>query len=219
VSPSILRKDCSVMPWVGQAAKLGVEVALRREARLAERAAAQPDLAVAVGILPVDERDRDLGPVEQAGAHLVLDDTALGEHPDQVEVVDGKARVAPDRGAREARVRPVGVAGEDDVPVVVGEEECLPVRPRDPPDGREPRRLLIEMRPHGGHEGLSHGSAEGQGKDEDQDGPKRERGGDPEQHARARRPALAVHRGLDGEIKRPQRPPGALTALASRGLG
>ena len=63
-----------------QAPQLGVEVALRREARLAQRAAPQPDLAVAIGILPVDERDRDLGAVEQAGAHLVLDDAALGEH-------------------------------------------------------------------------------------------------------------------------------------------
>jgi hypothetical protein len=36
-----------------QATKLGVEVALRREARLADSAAPQPDLAVAVGILPM----------------------------------------------------------------------------------------------------------------------------------------------------------------------
>jgi hypothetical protein len=36
-----------------QAPQLGVEVALRREPRLDERAAPQPDLAMAVGILPV----------------------------------------------------------------------------------------------------------------------------------------------------------------------
>ena len=51
-----------------------MEVTLRRQPRLAQRAAAEPDLAVAIGILPVDERDRELGAVEQAGAHLVLDD-------------------------------------------------------------------------------------------------------------------------------------------------
>ena len=51
--------------------------------------------------------------------------------------------------ALEAGIRAVGVA-EDDVPVVVGEEELLAVLPRDPPDRREPRRLLVEMRPHGG---------------------------------------------------------------------
>ena len=143
-----------------QAPQLGVEVALRREARLAERAAPQPDLAVAVGILPVDERDRDLGAVEQAGAHLVLDDAALGEHPDQIEVVDREPGIAPDRRALEAGIRPVGLAAEDDVPVVVGEEELRAVLPRDPPDRREPRRLLVEMRPHGGGEDLGHGSAD-----------------------------------------------------------
>ena len=90
-----------------QAPQLGVEVALRRQARLAERAAAQPDLAVAVGVMPVDERDRDLGAVEQTGAHLVLHDAALGEHPDQVEVVDREPGIAPDRRALEAGIRPV----------------------------------------------------------------------------------------------------------------
>jgi hypothetical protein len=44
--------------------------------------------------------------------------------------------------------------------VVVGEEELLAVLPRDPPDRREPRRLRIEMRPHGGGEVLGHGSRE-----------------------------------------------------------
>ena len=146
---------------LGQAPQLGVEVALRREARLAQRAAPQPDLAVAVGILPVDERDPDLGAVEQAGAHLVLDDAALGEHPDQIEIVDREPGIAPDRRAREAGIRPVGVAAEHDVPVVIGEEELLAVLPRDPPDRREPRRLLVEMRPHGGGEVLGHGSRKG----------------------------------------------------------
>jgi hypothetical protein len=82
---------------LGEAPKLGMEVALRRQPRLAQRAAAQPDLAVAIGILPVDERDRDLGAVEQTSAHLVLHDAALGEHPDQVEVVDREPGIAPDR--------------------------------------------------------------------------------------------------------------------------
>ena len=108
-----------------QTPQLGREVTLRREAHLAERAPAQPDLAVAIGILPVDERDRDLGAVEQAGAHLVLDDAALGEHPDQVEVVDREPGIAPDRRALEAGIRAVGVAAEHDVPVVIGEEELL----------------------------------------------------------------------------------------------
>ena len=76
---------------------VGVEVALRREARLAERAPAQPDLAVAIGIIPVDERDLDLGAVEQPGAHLVLDDAALSEHPHQVEIVGREPGIAPDR--------------------------------------------------------------------------------------------------------------------------
>jgi hypothetical protein len=64
------------------ARQLGVEVALRGQPRLAERAAPQPDLAVAIRVLPVDERDPDLRPVEQAGADLVLHDAALGEHAD-----------------------------------------------------------------------------------------------------------------------------------------
>ena len=80
---------------------------------------------MAIGILPVDERDRDLGAVEQAGAHLVLDDAALGEHPDQVEVVDREPGIASDRRPLEAGIRPVDLAAEDDVPVVVGEEELL----------------------------------------------------------------------------------------------
>ena len=67
----------------------------------------------------------DLGAVEQAGAHLVLDDAALGEHPDQVEVVDREPGIAPDRRALEAGIRAVDLAAEDDVPVVVGEEELL----------------------------------------------------------------------------------------------
>ena len=98
---------------------------LRRQAHLAERALAQLDLAVAVRVLPVDERERDLGAVEQAGAHLVLDDAALGEHPDQVEVVDREPGIAPDRRALEAGIGAVDLAAEHDVPVVVGEEELL----------------------------------------------------------------------------------------------
>jgi hypothetical protein len=134
-----------------------VEVPLRREACLAQRAAPQPDLAVAIGVLPVDERDRDLGAVEQAGAHLVLDEPALGEHPHQVEVVDREPGIAPDRRTLEAGIRPVDLATEDDVAVVIGEEELRAVLPRDPPDRREPRRLLVEMCPHGGGENLGHG--------------------------------------------------------------
>src|SRR5918996_4859782 len=134
---------------------------LRRQAHLAERALAQLDLAVAVGILPVDERDSDLGAVEQAGAHLVLDDAALGEHPDQVEIVDRKPGIAPDRGALEAGIGAVDLAAEDDVPVVIGEEELRAVLASDPPDSGEMRRLCIEMRPHGGGEDLGHGSRKG----------------------------------------------------------
>ena len=37
---------------------------------------------------------------------------------------------------------------------------ALAILPRDPPDRREPRRLRIEMRPHGGGEDLGHGSCE-----------------------------------------------------------
>jgi hypothetical protein len=107
--------------------------------------------------VPVDERNRDLGAVEQTGAHLVLDDAALGEHPDHVQVVDREPGIAPDRGAREAGIRPVDLTAEHDVPVVVREEELLAVLPRDPPDRREPRRLPIEMRPHGGGQVLGHG--------------------------------------------------------------
>jgi hypothetical protein len=143
-----------------QAPQLGVEVALGREARLAQRAAAQPDLAVAIGILPVDERDPDLGAVEQAGAHLVLHDAALGEHPDQVEIVDREPGIAPDRRALEPGIGAVGVAPEDDVAVVVGEEELRAVLARDPPDRRKARRLRIEMRPHGGSEVLGHGESQ-----------------------------------------------------------
>jgi hypothetical protein len=102
----------------------------------------------------------NLGAVEQTGAHLVLHDATLGEHPDQVEIVDREPGIAPDRRALEAGVCPVGVAAEDDVAVVIGEEEPLAVLARDPPDRREPRRLRIEMRPHGGCDDLRHGSRE-----------------------------------------------------------
>jgi hypothetical protein len=118
----------------------------------------QPDLAVAVGIVPAHERDCDLGAVEQAGAHFVLHDAALGEHPQQVEVVDREPCIASDCGALETGVRAVGVAAEHDVSVVVGEKELLAVLPRDPPDRRELRGLLVEMRPHGWGQGLGHGS-------------------------------------------------------------
>ena len=67
------------------------------------------------------------------------------------------ASIAPDRRALEAGIRPVGIAAEDDVPVVVGEEELLAVLARDPPDRREPRGLRIEMCPHGGGDDLGHG--------------------------------------------------------------
>jgi hypothetical protein len=109
-----------------QAPELGVEVALWREARLAERAAPQPDLAVAVGILPLHQRDRDLGPVEQAGAHLILDDAALGEHACQVEVVDRESGIAPNGRVREAGINAVGVAGEQDVPTWSVKKNRLP---------------------------------------------------------------------------------------------
>jgi hypothetical protein len=142
---------------LGQAAQLGREVALRRQPCLAQRAAPQPDLAVAVGVLPVDERDPDLGPVEQPGAHLILDDAALGEHPDQIQIVDREPGIAPDRRALEPGIRSVCIAAEDDVPVVIGEEELLAVGTRDPPDRREPGGRPIEMRPHGRGEVLGHG--------------------------------------------------------------
>jgi hypothetical protein len=114
---------------------------------------------VAVGVLPVDERDPDLGAVEQPGAHLVLDDAALGEHPDEIQIVDREPGIAPDRRALEAGIRPVGIAAEHDVLVVVGEAEHLAVRACDPPDRREPRCVPIEMRPHGGGQGLGHGES------------------------------------------------------------
>jgi hypothetical protein len=80
-----------------------------------------------------------------------------GEHPDQIEVVDREPGIAPDRRALEAGIRPVGIAREDDVAVVVGEEELGAVLPCDPPDRCKPRRLRIQMRPHGGGEILGHG--------------------------------------------------------------
>jgi Transketolase, thiamine diphosphate binding domain len=137
------------------------EMTLRRQAHLAERALAQLDLAEGVRVLPVDERERDPGTIEQAGAHLVLHDAALGEHPHEIEVVDREPGIAPDRRAREAGIGAVGVAAEDDVPVVIGEEEFLAVLARDPPDRRELRRLLVEMRPHGGSQALGHGTRKG----------------------------------------------------------
>jgi hypothetical protein len=91
--------------------------------------------------------------------HLVLHDPALGEHPDQVEVVDREPGIAPDRRALEAGIRPVDLTAEHDVPIMAGEKELLAVFPRDPPDRREPRRLLVEMRPHGGGDDLGHGRA------------------------------------------------------------
>jgi hypothetical protein len=48
--------------------------------------------------------------------HVVLDDAALGEHPDQVEVVDREPGIAPDRRTLETGIRAVSVAAEDDVP-------------------------------------------------------------------------------------------------------
>jgi hypothetical protein len=79
----------------------------------------------------------------------------------RVEVVDREPGIAPDRRALEAGIRPVCIAAEHDVPVVVGEEELRAVLPRDPPDRREPCCLSIEMRPHGGGEILGHGSRVG----------------------------------------------------------
>jgi hypothetical protein len=114
---------------------------------------------VAVGVLPAHERDRDPGSVEQAGAHLVLDDATLGKHADQIEIVDREAGIAPDRRTREAGIRPVGLADEHDVAVMIGEEELRAVLPRDPPDRREPRRLRVEIRPHGGSQILGHGGS------------------------------------------------------------
>jgi hypothetical protein len=124
-------------------------------------ALAQLDLALAIGILAVHERDRDLGAVEQAGAHLVLHDAALGEHPHEIQVVDREPGIAPDRRALEAGIRAVDLTPEPDVPVVVGEEELCAVLARDPPDRREPACLRIEMRPHGGGKNFGHGSREG----------------------------------------------------------
>src|ERR671918_2184447 len=80
---------------------------------------------------------------------------------DQVEIVDREPGIAPDRRALEAGIGAVGVALEDDVRVVIGEEELRTVLARDPPDRRKARRLRIEMRPHGGGEDLGHGSREG----------------------------------------------------------
>jgi hypothetical protein len=57
---------------------------------------------------------------------------------------------------------------EHDVAVVIGEEELLAVLPRDPPDRREPRGLLVEMRPHGGGDDLGHRSAETHGQEEEE---------------------------------------------------
>ena len=75
------------------------------------------------------------------------------------------------------------------------------VLPRDPPDRREPGRLRIEMRPHRGGDVLGHGLAEGRGQDEKHEGPPRERSGDREQHARARRRALVVHPNLSVSVR------------------
>jgi hypothetical protein len=78
---------------------------------------------------------------------------------DQVEIVDREPGIAPDRRTLEAGIRPVGIAAEHDVPVVIGKEELRAVLPRDPPDRREPRGVPVEMRPHGGGEVLGHGVA------------------------------------------------------------
>ena len=66
-----------------------MEVTLRRQPRLAQRAAAEPDHAVAIGIVVVDERDRELGAGELAGAHLVLDDAGSELAPSSKPQPDG----------------------------------------------------------------------------------------------------------------------------------
>ena len=92
--------------------------------------------------------------LEQGGvAAAVVNAFTTSRHP--VQSSYGPAQ-APDRRAREAGIRPVGVAIKDDVPVMIGEEELHAVLPRDPPDRREARGLLVEMRSHGGREVLGH---------------------------------------------------------------
>jgi hypothetical protein len=59
-------------------------------------------------------------------ARLVLHDAALGEHLDQVEVVDREPGIAADRRALEAGIRAVGIAVEDDVAVVSVKKNCWP---------------------------------------------------------------------------------------------
>jgi hypothetical protein len=58
-------------------------------------------------------------------ARTFLHDTALGEHSDETEVVDREPGIAPDCGARQPGIRPVGVPAELDVVVVIGEEELV----------------------------------------------------------------------------------------------
>jgi hypothetical protein len=65
-------------------------------------------------------------PLEEAGAHLVLDDAALDEHADQIEIVDREAGIASDRRALEAGIGTIDLTAEQDVLVVVGEAEHLP---------------------------------------------------------------------------------------------
>jgi hypothetical protein len=86
-----------------------MEVTLRRQPRLAERAAAEPDLAVAIGILPVDERDRELGAVEHAGAHLVLNDAGSELAPSSKPQPDGTLIKALARAWRWQKLLDTGV--------------------------------------------------------------------------------------------------------------
>ena len=89
---------------LGQAPKLGVEVALRREARLAERAPAQPDLAVAMGVAKA-EGWRGSGVVRRVRRSSSMSPSTENTLS-TFEVVDPEVGSAPDRGAGAPRRRP-----------------------------------------------------------------------------------------------------------------
>jgi hypothetical protein len=85
-----------------QAADLGGEMALPRDAGLADGALSELERPIGVGVVPEQQEDVDLGAVEQPGADLSLVDLAGVGDPGHVEVVDREGQIVADCGTVEA---------------------------------------------------------------------------------------------------------------------
>ena len=141
-----------LLQGIDQAAELGLEAAVAGRG-LAEPAAAQLDQPLA-GIVPADQGQGDLGMVEGAGDEIALGDAIVVEHGRDLEAVGLEPGRAGDRGPLVAGAAPVGLAGMEQVPVVVGEAEGHPVLAGDREQGGQPGHLACEVRRKARRDGL-----------------------------------------------------------------